>query len=339
MRKIILGKTGLTVTKVAFGALPVQRLNMEDGVHLLRTAYERGINFFDTARAYSDSEEKMGNALADVRKDIVIATKTMSFERDAILRDIETSLKMLKTDYIDIYQYHNPSNPPLSAEEDVYKVMLELKEQGVINHIGVTAHKTENAIAAAKSGLYATVQYPLSCLSDERDMDVIRACEENGLGIIGMKAMSGGLISRAMLSFAFLDQFNTLAPIWGIQRMSELEEFLELDANPPKLDEELWKEIEKERASLSGSFCRGCGYCMPGCPQEIKISTAARLRLMMERSPWKRFVQPDWQAEMDKIDGCIDCGQCTTACPYSLDTPTLLRENLAWYREFVKANS
>jgi len=335
MRKIRLGKTGLTVTKTAFGALPAQRLSMEDAVKLLRNAYESGINFFDTARAYSDSEAKLGAALSDVRHNIIIATKTQRTAAKEALEELDTSLKTLKTDYIDIYQLHNPPALPDKDEPGgLYEMLLAQKKAGKIRHIGITNHRVQNAAAAVKSGMFETLQFPLSYLSSDEDLALISLCREKDIGVIAMKAMSGGLITNPAASFAFLSQFDNVAPIFGIQRQSELEDFIRLEKDPPVLDEAMKAVIANDRKELSGNFCRGCGYCMP-CPQGIHISWCARMRLLLRRSPYQRLVTPEWQAEMAKIDTCLECGQCTAKCPYELDTPRLLKENLADYRDFV----
>lgn len=337
MRKIKLGKTGLSVTKIGFGALPIQRRNMDDAIKILRKAYESGVNFYDTARGYSDSEEKIGNALGDVRSKIIIATKTHGKSPDEMKKHIEQSLKLLKTDYIDIYQFHNASMVH-EADSLMYKQMLSFKEQGLIRHISVTAHKAKVAMDCIESGLFDTLQYPISCISDELDIEVVTKAETSGMGVIAMKAMAGGLVDKAILPFAFLEQFKSTVPIWGIQHMEELLEFVELDKNPPALDAEMQKRIDIYKKELSGDFCRGCGYCVKGCPADIQINMAARMTLLCGRAVWQNFVTEDAQAMMAKIDDCIDCGQCSMACPYDLNTPELLRKNQREYKVFLESH-
>jgi len=334
MRQIPYGNTGLTVTKTGFGALPIQRRTKQDAVEILRYAYEAGFRLFDSARNYSDSEEKLGAALSDVRSDIVIATKTAATDRDTMLRHLDISLRNLKTDYIDIYQFHNPSTVPLEDSEG-YKTMLELKEQGVIRVIGLTNHSADNAIRAAQSGLFQSIQYPLCCLASEKDLQVIEECRVRGIGMLGMKGLAGGLITRAELSFAFLEQFENVVPIWGIQHKHEAEEFARLDANPPRLNEEMIAAIDALQKELSGSFCRGCGYCLP-CPAGINIPTSARMMFLLRRSVWENFVTPAQKEEMLKIDACLHCNACASRCPYHLDTPELLARNLADYKAFLQ---
>ena len=227
MEMVRLGKTEITVPKNGFGALPVQRVSLEDGVKLLRNAYEGGFRFFDTARAYSDSEEKLGEALADVREHIFLATKTMAKDGEGFKRDLDASLKLLKTDYIDIYQFHNPSFCPKPGDgSGLYEAMEEAKRQGVVRHIGITNHRIHVAREAIESGLYETLQFPFCYLATDKDLELVEMCREADMGFIAMKALSGGLITNSAAAYAYLAQYDNVLPIWGVQRQSELEEFL-----------------------------------------------------------------------------------------------------------------
>jgi len=247
MEKIRLGRTGLMVSRSDFGAIPIQRLDKNDAGRLLRKAYESGINFFDTSRSYTDSEEK----------------------------------------------------------------------------------------EAASSGLYDTVQFPLCMISSEKDLDLIGVCREKEIGLIAMKALSGGLITNAAAAFAFLRQFDTVVPIWGIQFERELVEFIALEKNPPPLDDAMRRVIERDRAELAGDFCRGCGYCLP-CPAGIPISQAARMSLLLRRTLVSRFLTDECKRGMAKIRECQECGHCREQCPYELDTPALLKMMLADYEAFLE---
>ena len=334
METIRLGKTNLIVTKNGFGALPVQRVDVDGAVKILRKAYEGGINYFDTARMYTDSEKKIGLALADVRQNIIISTKTMATTVEGFWNDLHTSLELLKTDYVDIYQFHNIAFCPKPGDgSGLYEAMLEAKEKGMIRHIGITNHRLAVAEEAVRSGLYETLQFPFSYLAGEKEEALVRLCEEKDVGFICMKALAGGLITRSDVAYAYLAQYP-VAPIWGIQRMSELEEFLSYQDNPPTLTEERLAYIEAERKELAGDFCRGCGYCMP-CPVGIEINNCARMSLLLRRSPAALQLTPAVQAKMKKIEDCLDCGQCKSRCPYGLDTPTLLKKNLEDYKTFL----
>ena len=335
MEMVRLGKTEITVPKNGFGALPVQRVSLEDGVKLLRNAYEGGFRFFDTARAYSDSEEKLGEALADVREHIFLATKTMAKDGEGFKRDLDASLKLLKTDYIDIYQFHNPSFCPKPGDgSGLYEAMEEAKRQGVVRHIGITNHRIHVAREAIESGLYETLQFPFCYLATDKDLELVEMCKEADMGFIAMKALSGGLITNSAAAYAYLAQYDNVLPIWGVQRQSELEEFLRYMDEPPALTEELRAVIEGDRKELSGNFCRGCGYCMP-CPVGIEINTCARMSLLIRRSPSDKQLTEKAQAMMKKIENCLHCGACAKKCPYGLDTPKLLEENYKDYQEIL----
>ncbi len=335
MKNVTLGSTGITVPQNAFGALPVQRDNMETAVQILRRAYEGGMTFFDTARAYTDSEEKLGNALSDVRENIFIATKTASETPEGFWNDLETSLRLLKTDYVDIYQFHQASRCYKPGDgTGMYEAMLEAKAQGKIRHIGITAHKIGVAIEAVKSGLYETLQFPFSYLSGKQEIELVNLCKEHNVGFIAMKALAGGLINNSAAAFAYLSQFDNVLPIWGIQRMTELEEFLSYMENPAEFKGEMQELIEHDRAELAGDFCRGCGYCKP-CPAGIEIENCARMSLMIRRAPSAGWISPEWQEKMAKIENCIRCGQCHSRCPYELNAAEILLKNYEDYKRIL----
>ena len=334
MQTIRLGRTDLTVSKNGFGALPIQRVSMEEACAILRRAYEGGIHYFDTARFYTDSEEKIGVALSDVRHNIIISTKTMATDVEGFWRDLHQSLSLLKTDYVDIYQFHNPAFCPKPEDgTGLYEAMLDAKRQGMIRHIGFTNHRLSVAEEAVRSDLYATLQFPFSYLAGEQEAYLVRLCEEKDVGFICMKALAGGLITHSDVAYAYLARFP-VAPIWGIQHTHELEEFLSYQDAPPALTDERRAFIEKERTELVGEFCRGCGYCMP-CPAGIEINTCARMSLLLRRSPAAGHLSEAGQAKMRKIEDCLHCGQCQSRCPYGLDTPALLQRNYEDYKTFL----
>ena len=335
MKTITLGSTGLTTVQNAFGALPMQRISAEAAVELVRAAYDGGMRFFDTARAYSDSEEKLGLAFGEDWKDIILATKTHAKNPEDFWAHLETSLSLLKREYIDIYQFHCVGQCYKPGDgTGMYECMLEAKAQGRIRHIGITTHKIGVAEEAIASGLYETLQYPISYLSTDRELALIEKCKEANMGFIAMKALAGGLITNAPAAFAFMAQFDNVLPIWGIQKASELADWLSFFEKAPVMTDEIRNYIAKEREDLTGEFCRGCGYCMP-CPAGIEINNAARMSLMLRRAPSKDWLTEQWQEKMAKIDTCLSCGQCSSRCPYELDTPELLKRNLADYRRVL----
>ncbi len=330
-----LGKTGIETPQNAFGALPIQRVSDEAAVRILRKAYEGGMTYFDTARYYSDSEHKLGLAFEGMRDQITIATKTGAKNAADLEKELDTSLRELKTDHIDVYQFHNPAFCPRPGDESgLYDAMLKAKENGKVLHIGITNHRLSVAKEAAESGLYETLQFPFSYLSGEKDLEVVKLCRERGVGFVAMKALAGGLITDSKAAYAYIAQFDNVLPIWGIQRETELDEWLSYMEQPPVMDDRIKTLIEKDLSELSGEFCRGCGYCMP-CPAGIEINNCARMSLMVRRAPTSAWLNDDWQKNMAKIEDCLHCGACAAKCPYGLDTPTLLQKNLEDYRNVL----
>ena len=297
MDMVTLGRTGITVNKNGFGALPIQRISQEDAVFLARKAYKAGIRFFDTARAYTDSEVKLGEAFDGIRSEVYIATKTAAQNAEEFWKDLHTSLNNLRTDYVDIYQFHNPSFCP-------------------------------------KPGDGSALQFPFSYISGEQELELVQLCKEHEMGFIAMKGLSGGLITNSAAAYAFEAQFEGVLPIWGVQREKELDEFLSYIDNPPRMDAELSAVIAHDREELCGEFCRGCGYCMP-CPAGIEINNCARMSLLLRRSPSAEHLSPAGQAKMKKIEGCLHCNQCKAKCPYGLDTPALLARNYEDYKRVL----
>ena len=337
MQTITLGSTGIVAQRNGFGALPIQRDDKDTAVRLLRKAYEHGVNYYDTARGYTDSEEKIGLAFGDtgIRDKIYIATKTHAADVAGFRRDLETSLKTMRTDYIDVYQFHNPKRVFRPGDgTGMYEAALEAKEKGLIRHIGFTNHSLERAAECIASGLYETLQFPFSYLSGEPEMQLVRSCREANMGFIAMKALSGGLITNSAAAYAAIAEAENVLPIWGVQRENELDEFLRYIDDPPAMTPALRAVIEKDRRELAGDFCRGCGYCMP-CTVGIDISTAARMIQLIRRAPTAPWLSEAQQANMRKIEDCVECGACASRCPYGLDTPKLLRKCYEDYKQIL----
>ncbi|MCI9124858.1 MAG: aldo/keto reductase [Eubacterium sp.] len=335
MHTVTLGSTGITVNKNGFGSLPIQRVSAEYAVRLLQKAYSAGITYFDTARWYTDSEEKLGAAFAGMREKIFLATKTGAETAEGFWKDLEQSLRNLRTDYIDIYQFHNPAVCPKPGDgSGLYESMQEAKAQGKIRHIGITNHRLAVAREAVASGLYETLQFPFSYLSGEQELALVQECQKAGMGFVSMKALSGGLITNAAAAYAFQARYENVLPIWGIQKEEELDEFISYIAHPPVMSGEIQDVIDRDRKELSGDFCRGCGYCMP-CPEGIQIHTCARMSLLIRRSPSKAQLTQQAQEMMKMIENCRHCGKCKAKCPYELDTPALLEKNYEDYKRIL----
>lgn len=333
MQTVTLGKTGIIVPKNGFGALPIQRISTDDAVYLLHKALDNGMYYFDTARFYTDSEEKIGIAFSGKRDKIIISSKTGAENVEHFWKDLETSLSLLKTDYIDIYQFHNPKFCPKPGDNNgLYEAMLEARKQGKIRHIGISNHRLDVAMEAILSGLYETMQFPFSYLASESDLEIVNLCKSHKMGYIAMKALAGGLITNAAAAYAYMLNFEHVVPIWGIQKESELDEFISFQHNPPVMNEALKMAIKKDRKELAGNFCRGCGYCEP-CPVGIEISNCNRMSLFLKRAPLNVYLTAEWAEKMKKIENCLHCGQCVKKCPYGLNTPESLKQN---YEDFKK---
>ncbi|MGN0802414.1 MAG: aldo/keto reductase [Candidatus Faecivicinus sp.] len=338
MEKMILGQTGLEISRTGFGALPIQRVSFEEAGALLNRALDGGITYIDTARAYTDSEEKIGRAISHRRGEYFIATKTHAKTAESFRKDLETSLRLLNTDCIDVYQFHNPPFVPVPGGEDgLYDAALKAREQGKIRFIGITQHSIERAEQIVESGLYDTLEYPFNHLATEREVALVRRCAEKNVGFVAMKALSGGLVTDARIPYAYLSGFENVVPIWGFQQMWELEQVLGFSENPVPMTDELRALIAKDRAELVGGFCRSCGYCLP-CPANIPIPNANRMKQLLGRAVWQGYVTPEWQAKMARIEDCIHCGACAKRCPYELKPYETLPGQLAYYREFVKTH-
>ena len=339
METMILGRTGLKIARSGFGALPIQRVSFEEAAKLLNRALDAGINYIDSARAYTDSEAKIGTGIGHRRSEFYIATKTHAKTGEGLFKDLETSLRDLKTDVIDVYQFHNPGFVPLPGGEDgLYDAMLKAKEQGKIRFIGITQHGIDRAFQAVNSGLYDTVEYPFNHLSSEQDRKLVRLCKEKNVGFVAMKALSGGLVTDARLPFVYLRDFDNAVPIWRFQKMEELEQIIDMELNPPERTAEIERLIARDRKELSGAFCRSCGYCLP-CPADIKIPQVNRMMQLLGRAVWQNYVTPEWQKEMARVEDCKHCGACATRCPYGLKPYESMVEQLKDYREFVKSHN
>lgn len=335
MVQVTLGRTGLTVNKNGFGALPIQRVSRDEAAYLLQKALDHGVNFFDTARAYTDSEEKIGFALSGRRDSFILSTKTTAKTAEGFWNDLHTSLRSLNTDHVDILQLHNPLFCPRPGDSSgLYDALLEARAQGKIRFLGITNHRLDVAREAVASALYDTLQFPFSYLATPDEIALVGDCGKANVGFISMKALSGGLITNSAAAYAFQAQYPNALPIWGVQRERELDEFLSYMDNPPVMTAELQAVIDRDRAELAGEFCRGCGYCLP-CPAGIDIPTCARMSLLLRRSPSSGWLAPAGQEKMARIDGCVNCRHCASHCPYGLDTPALLRRNYEDYKTFL----
>lgn len=336
MRQVELGQTGLRVSEVAFGGIPIQRLTEDEAVAVVRRCLDLGVTMLDTAHGYGTSEERIGRAIAGRREGLVIATKSPAREAGPFREQMELSFRRLGVDYIDLFQFHNISTPEALAQVlapgGPMDIAREAKAAGRIGHIGVTSHKLEMAIEMAGSGLFETLMFPFNYITNEPAQELIPLCREKGVGFIAMKPMGGGLLEDATLSFKYLRQYAGVLPVVGIERIAEIEEIvgiLEGDTAFTPAEEARLAEIV---AFLGTRFCRRCDYCQP-CPQGIQISTVMSIKSFARRMPPERVFGEAMRATVAQAETCIECGECAARCPYGLPVPEMLAQNAAWYNE------
>lgn len=332
MRKVRLGKSEIVISQTGFGCLPLQRISMEEAIKILRRALDAGITFYDTGRAYADSENKIGVAFANVRHRVVLATKTQAKEPKKFWDDLHASLRALNTEYIDIYQFHDAKRCYLPGDgTGMYECMEEAKMKGLIKHIGVSCHRQDIALQCIHSGFYETIQYPFSYLYTQEDKDIYELAQKKDVGFIAMKMLAGGLLDNSEAVSAFLFAHQNAVGIFGIQSMDELEEWIYYKEKNLAMTESIRKRIEVDRVLYQGDFCRGCGYCMP-CVVGIEINKCARMKYILRRSQLERFSSRKHKEMMEQTKNCIGCGVCMKKCPYQLNIPRLLKEN---YEDYI----
>ena len=322
------------VSRISMGCIPIQMISETDAVKLLHRAYDYGVNFYDTAHIYTDSEAKLGAAFAGPkRNDTFIATKAQSTTYDQTIEQLNESLRRLKTDYIDLYQWHNPEKNFENFQNDhgPFQAMQDAQKAGKIRFIGLTHHGLQRAHFAIATGLFDTLQFPLSLMSTPEEIAISFRAAELDLGVIAMKGMCGGLLEDGKLAFTFLNQHRHIVPIWGLKKAKELDEFVELSKHPEPFTVEMQKQADRLKQEYGNDFCRCCGYCLP-CPQGIPITLATRITTMVKRGAMLNVLfTSDYYDNMKKVDGCTHCGTCSSRCPYHLNVPRLIKEQQAAY--------
>ena len=329
LRSIPLGQTGLTVSEVGFGGIPLIRLEDGEAERVVRSAFERGITFFDTANAYKDSEGKIGRALEDVRDRVVLATK--SFKRDwaSLSEDLENSLRQLRTERIDLFQLHQISREAeweeLTRPGGVIENLEKARNKGKIGHIGFSSHSLDMALRLVRSGAFATVQFPFNFIEREPLDELHPAAKEAGMGILAMKPFAGGAIDNGSLAFAFLRQYPEAIPIPGFDSLASVEEIVSLYSRPNQMSEAEEERMEAYRRELGRRFCRRCEYCQP-CPNGVMVTMAMGYPFIASRMAPSTAVEFARKA-METVPLCEECGECENKCPYDLPIVQMIREN------------
>lgn len=335
MKYFPFGTTGVSVSEVGFGAIPIIRLSFDEAERTLRRAFDLGITLFDTANAYHDSEEKIGRALSHVREKIFLTTKSMKRDGKTAAEHIDLSLKRMKTDYIDLFQFHQ-----VALEKDWEKIMapsgamgaaLKAQQKGKVRFIGITSHSLPMSIKYVESGHFVSIQFPFNFIENEAAKELHPLAREKGMAILAMKPFAGGAISNASLAFKFLRSHSDLFPIPGYDSMDSVEQIVNFYDSPNKVTEKDLAAMAAIKDELGGEFCRRCEYCQP-CPHGVSITQGMIYPLLASRmSP---AVASDFaSAGMDSIPQCTECGACVKKCPYTLPIPAMLKKHYELYLE------
>jgi uncharacterized protein len=331
MEKIKLGRTGMTVTRLGFGGIPIQRLTEGEAVKVVTRCLDLGVNYLDTANGYTTSEEHIGKAVKGRRHDVFIATKSFPGTAEIIRKNLELSLKRLATDYIDLYQFHGVNDTAtidkiLDPANGLIKVFEDAKKAGKIRHIGVTSHQMDAAKALVKTGRFDTIMFPFNFITSEPADELLPLCREHGVGFIVMKPLAGGMLDNAVIAFKYLLKFKDIVVIPGIEKVSEIEEIVRIYEGSPRLTAAERKKMAQMRDELGTRFCRRCDYCQP-CSQQIPISMVMTFPTFVKRLP------PDWYLKgfvpdaMARAATCTQCGECEARCPFGLPIREMLTEN------------
>jgi predicted aldo/keto reductase-like oxidoreductase len=343
MEKIRLGKTGMIVTRLGFGGIPIQRRNEADAVAIVKKCLDLGLNYLDTANGYTVSEERIGKAVKGRRQNVYIATKTFPGTPEMIEANLELSLKRLDTDYIDLYQFHGINDAATlkkitDPENGLYKVFEKAKKAGKIRHIGITCHQMDTAKAAVKTDKFETIMFPFNFITSEPAEELLPLCRKHDVGFIVMKPLAGGMLDNATLCFKYLLQFPDVVSIPGIEKISELEEIYKLYDSAAKLTPADKKKMAQITKELGNRFCRRCDYCQP-CSQGIAISAMMTFDTMVKRLPPDWYLKnPHFTSVLDKAATCIECGECEARCPFQLPIREMLKKNYDLYERMKAAN-
>lgn len=342
MKTVRLGKTGLEVSRVGIGGIPLTRPSEQDAIEVVQRALDLGVNFIDTAVGYGPSEERIGKALAawpGGREQVILATKSPGWDRATALEHLEVSLERLQTDYIDLWQIHNIRS--FEMYEQVLEpggaldVAREAIRAGRVRHIGFSSHNVDVALKAVASGLFETVQFPFNFVSNEAADELIPLARERDVGFIAMKPFAGGHLSDANLALKYVLQFESVVPDPGVEKVKEIEEIVDIvNAESWELTPQDWQTIKGLRAELGTRFCRQCQYCQP-CPEGVEISMMMIMHGMYKL--WSREIFINWMGEVvETARACVQCGECEEKCPYHLPIREMIVEHTEFY-EGVKA--
>ncbi|MFC1931607.1 aldo/keto reductase [Chloroflexota bacterium] len=335
MKKIKLGKTGLMVSCIGFGSIPIQRISEDKAITVIERCLDLGINFLDTANGYTTSEERIGKVISGQRDKIILATKSMAQTPDEIKSHLELSLKRLGTEYIELYLFHNVSDAntlkTILDPNGPRAVIEEAKKSGVVRHIGFSSHQIDIAREAVKSGYFEIIMFPFNFIFDEAKDKLLPLVRERGMGFIGMKPLAGGMIDKANLAIKYVLRFPDVIPMAGIETVNEIEEIAKIVEEEQAMTEDEQAEMERIKQEVGSRFCRRCDYCQP-CTQGISISGVMSYPTLIKRiNPERLFVVKWFTEPFEKATECIDCGECEERCPYQLPIREMMTEYVSQY--------
>lgn len=336
MKQRILGKTGASVSDIGFGGIPIQRLSEAEAVAVVQGVLDLGVTFIDTANSYSNSEEKIGQALAGRRREgVFLATKTNQRTAEGAAGHIDLALQRLQTDYIDLYQLHNVADAKtfdqVLAPGGAVETLEAARVAGKIRHIGVSSHSPEIAQKLARCGRFETIQFPFNFVTREPGEALMPAVEEHGLGFIAMKPLDGGTLDRVDLAFKYLLQFPLVVPDPGVESVEQMRQIIAVAEGDVTLTATDLAEMEDIRAAVGTRHCRRCMYCLP-CPVGIGIPNVLSVESSYKRSSPQRFLRPQTAENITKAEQCTECAQCEEKCPYRLPIREMLKGCTAFYR-------
>jgi predicted aldo/keto reductase-like oxidoreductase len=334
MEKIRLGRTGMMVSRLGFGGIPIQRDTEKEAITIVKRCLDLGINYIDTANGYSTSEERIGKAVAGRRKDVFIATKSGGRTREEVEKHLALSLERLQTDYVDLYQFHGVNNDKhLNAvlePNGLLSFVKEAQKAGKIRHIGITSHQIDIARKAVATGLFETIMFPFNFVTDEAATELIPLARQHDVGFIVMKPLAGGMLDNATIAFKYLFQFPDIIPIPGIEKVPEIEEIVHILEHSPSLTKADKTQMARMKEELGKQFCHRCDYCQP-CTMEIPISIVMTSPSFAKRLPEERFYGDMVAKAIEAAAKCADCGKCEERCPYKLPIRQILKERVTWF--------
>lgn len=329
-----LGKTGLKVSRIGMGGIPIQRPPEEEAIRVVQRALDLGINFIDTSVGYGTSEARIGKALEGRRENVVLGTKGGWRDRETVIGSLAMSLRQLRTDYIDLWQFHNVSSleayQSLFRPKGPFEAALEALSEGTILHLGISSHSLEVAREAVSSEKFETIQFPFNFVYQDASEEIIPLAKEHGVGFIAMKPFAGGMIRKANLAMKYVLQFENVLPDPGVEKIEQVEELVGFLEGPLEITPDERAEMEERRAELGTKFCRQCGYCQP-CPNGVSISLIMIAPIMWKLWPSENLTSGWYKDAIESGNRCVECGECEEKCPYQLPIRDMIRDHMEFH--------